>query len=174
MPKTSTVFRLTPLSNTAEENYALIDRERTRLRLSSRYILCEDNYVVVKAMPSHLHERVTRAVEYDLKKVLQPYMPNGPGNEIRILGGSSNPPLFSVVTSVRTRSWKLPRGSRRGSLFSGNKIPVYRVGNRGFRYWEQNAWTSLPLSYKGDRRCMYPANLPAYLPSRSRSESRSM
>jgi hypothetical protein len=96
LPNTSTVFRFTPLSNTTEQNYALIDRERTRLRLSSRYILCEDNYVVVKAMPSYLHERVTQAVEYELKKLLQPYMPNAPGNELGILGGSSNPPLFSL------------------------------------------------------------------------------
>jgi len=78
LPKASTLFRLTLLSNTAEQNYALIDRERTRLHLSSRYILCEDNYVVVKATPSHLHERVTRAVEYELKKALQPYMPMPP------------------------------------------------------------------------------------------------
>jgi hypothetical protein len=123
LPKTSTVFRLTPLSNTTEQNYALIDRERTRLRLSSRYILCEDNYVVVKAIPSHLHERVTRAVEYELKKVLQPYMPNATGNDLCMLGGSSNPLLFSVVTSLRTRSWKLPRGSRRGLCFPGIKFP---------------------------------------------------
>ena len=97
LPKTSTVFRLTPLSNTAEENYALINQERLRLRLSSRYVLCEDNFVVVKAMPSHLHERITRAIEYELKKVLQSYMPTGPQNELRMLGGSSNPPFFSVI-----------------------------------------------------------------------------
>ena len=97
LPKSSTLFRLTPLS-TVEQNYALVDRERTRLRLTSRYILCEDNYIVVKAMPSHLHERVTRAVEYEMKKVLQTYMPDGPENELRMLGGSSNTPFFSVIT----------------------------------------------------------------------------
>ena len=94
LPKTSVVFRLTLLSNKAEQNYALIDQERTWLHLSSRYILCEDNYVVVKAMPSQLHERVTPAVEYALIKVLQPFMPNDPENELDMLGGSSNLPPF--------------------------------------------------------------------------------
>ena len=49
-------------------------------------------------MPSYLHKTVTRAVEYELKKVLQLYMPNAPENEFRMLSGSSNLPLFSVVT----------------------------------------------------------------------------
>ena len=50
--------------------------------------------MVVKAMPSQLHERVTRAVEYALIKVLQPFMPNDSENELDMLGGSSNLPPF--------------------------------------------------------------------------------